>query len=116
MKQALITLVMTLVAFTATASDKRGMRVLETGYETSGAALTFPLDANGGVDVKECTTCAIKRLSLRADTLYQIDKRTVTFAEMKAHLNSTPAAAVVVVTPVKQAVVSRIVATSYAVQ
>ena len=110
MKQATLLIILMLTVITAVASEKRGMRVLEDGRETDGAGLTLPANGVGNVEIRSCTACPVVLLGLGTGTRFLIGQREVSLTELRGHLAANPTANVLVVSPISQKTVSRIVA------
>lgn len=59
------------------------IKVRELSYETSPAMVTLPTAVNGELALQTCATCRALRLRASDETRYQINRRSVTLAEMK---------------------------------
>jgi hypothetical protein len=107
MKKALVTSVLLMFALGASAA---GMKVLEDGHEFDAGTMTLPSVVGGQLVVKGCAECQTLTFSLTDSTHYFIGTQQVSLGELKSHVAAHPSAAVLVVTPKSQKVVSRIVA------
>jgi hypothetical protein len=111
MNKAFIASILLLAAAGATASERRGMQVLEDGREVEAATLTLPAETAGVLQFRGCTACVTVSLNYDETTRYFIGRREVTLSELRFHVSAHPSAAVLLVTPrAKSNTVSRVVA------
>jgi hypothetical protein len=91
--------ILAVAALGASASERRGMQVLEDGREVEAASLSLPAVAGGALEIRGCTLCTLAPLNLDASTRFFIGQREVSLAELKTHISENPGAAVLIVTP-----------------
>jgi hypothetical protein len=108
MRKALLASILLAIAAGASGAERRGMRVLENGIEAWARAISLPSQAEGRLQFQSCPTCKPVILEINGETQFFVGKQPVSYADLKAELAAKPNAAVLIVTPKSQTVVSRI--------
>jgi hypothetical protein len=97
-----------LLATGIAANAANGTRVLENGIEAQASAIIMPQRTDGRLQFQGCPTCKLYVLQLTEKTRFLIGDRDVSFDQLIQHISARPDAAVLIVTPKSQSVVTRI--------
>ncbi|HTU68402.1 MAG TPA: hypothetical protein VMF52_20835 [Steroidobacteraceae bacterium] len=83
-------------------------RVLEDAREVAPSMLTLPSTADGRLSIQGCSTCKRIDLAMARDVRFFVGPTEVTYSDLQRQLRTYPKAAVLVVSPRGQLVVTRI--------
>lgn len=89
-----------------------GFRVLEDGREVAASMLTLPSLPDGQLAIQGCGSCKRLTFQIARTARFYVGKQEVSFADLKRHLSTNPNGSVMVVSPIRQNIVTRIQASS----
>jgi|SRR5688572_18018681 hypothetical protein len=107
MKSVLKTSIVFLALVTLSATA-RTPGAVEDGKEVAPSMLTLPSTIDGTVAVQGCSSCKRLTYTMSPDVRFYVAKQEVSFAEFKRYIGAHPEAALLLVTPVNQNIVTRL--------
>jgi hypothetical protein len=97
-----------LLALAALSATARTPGAVEDGKELEPSMLTLPSTIDGTLAVQGCSACKRRTYTMSPDVKFYVAKQEVSFAEFKRYIGAHPEAALLLVTPVNQNIVTRL--------
>jgi hypothetical protein len=110
MKAKAHVLVLAFVLALPLGGQAREPRVLEDAREVTPAMLTLPSTLDGTVAIQGCGNCKRLTFQMARNVRFFVGRTEVTFADLQRQLRARPDGAVLVVSPIGQAIITRITA------
>jgi len=109
MKTALTTSILW-IALAVLPAAARPPSAIENTEEITPQLLTLPSLAGGTIAFQRCGACNRRTYTLASSARYYIKNQEVSYGELKRHIETHPEAVVLVVTSIKENVVTRLTA------
>ena len=109
MKTALTTSIVW-IALAMLPASARSPSAVENTQEISPQLLTLPSLADGTLAFQKCSACNRYSYTLTSAARFYIKNQEVSYGELKRHIETHPEAVVLVVTSIKENVVTRVTA------